>query len=158
MTGELKAYEVTTSLVQAPPDEVDGGTEVALKVRVSCSPACDLWGKMVRIVAPDGALAKEVALVSFDGTSNETNEFVVRAPLEPGEHTWTALLPAQAEDGVSHEESSTPFSFIVKPHAAAIKVWDGATLVGRGRIPRQGLSGLYPGGVWEVYTPRRDER
>ena len=124
MTGELKAHEVTTSVVKAPPDEVDGGTEVALKVRVSCSPACDLWGKTVRIVAPDGALAREVALVSFDGTSNETNEFVVRAPFEPGKYTWTALFPAQAEEGVLNEESSIPFSFTVKPHATVITVWD----------------------------------
>jgi len=46
-------------------------------------------------------------------------------------------------------------SDVLYPVTAAIKVWDGATLVGRGRIPCQGLSGLYPGGVWEVYTPRR---
>ena len=100
MTGDSKAYEVTTSVVKAPPDEVDGGTEVALKVRVSCSPACDLWGKMVRIVAPDGDVMKEVALLSFDGEVNETDEFVVRAPFEPGEHTWRALFLAQAEEGI----------------------------------------------------------
>jgi len=63
-------------------------------------------------------------LVSFDGMANETDEFVVRAPFEAGKYTWTAVFPAQEKEGVLHEESSVPFSFIVKPHAISIAVQD----------------------------------
>ena len=122
MTGERKAHEVTTSLVKAPLEEVDGGAEVVLKVKVGCSSACDLWGGTIRIVSPDGTLAKEVVLVSFDGTTSETNEFVVRAPLEPGEHTWKAVFPSQFGEGILHQESSTDIAICVKPRVKAMRI------------------------------------
>ena len=124
MAEEIQAHETNTSMVKATLTEVDGSTDMALKVKVSCSSACDLWGKIVKIIAQDGAVAKEIVLVSFDGTANETDEFVVRAPFKPGEYTWTAVFPAQEKEGILHEESSTPFSFTVKPHATSIAVWD----------------------------------
>jgi hypothetical protein len=97
---------------------------MALKVKVSCCSACDLWGGTVKIIAQDGAVAKEAVLISFDGAGNETDEFVVRAPFEPGEYTWTALFPAQERKGIPHEESSALLSFVVEEHATSIEVWD----------------------------------
>jgi hypothetical protein len=124
VTEEVDAHETTTSVVQGPSSEVEGSADMALKVRVSCSSACDLWGRLVRIVAHDDALAAETALVSFDGTANETDEFVVSAPFEPGEYTWTAMFPSQEKQGVPHQESSAPFSFIVTSHSTSVEVWD----------------------------------
>ncbi|MDY7080380.1 MAG: carboxypeptidase-like regulatory domain-containing protein [Chloroflexota bacterium] len=121
---KVETHKTSTSMVKADSDEIDGDADMALKVKVSCHSACDLWGKIVKIVAQDSAMAKESVLVSFDGTANETDEFIVRSPFEPGEYTWTAVFPAQEKEGVLHEESSTPFSFIVNPHAISIKVWD----------------------------------
>lgn len=127
MIEEVKAHETSTSMVEAAPAEVDAGTDIALKVRVSCSSACDLRGKIVKIIAQDVVVAKEIELVTFDGTVNETDEFVVKAPIELGGYTWTAVFPAQEKEGVLHEEGSTPFSFIVKPHATSMAVWDEAS-------------------------------
>jgi hypothetical protein len=124
MTGEVKAHETSTSMVMAALAELDAGSDIALKVKVSCSSACDLRGKTVQIVAQDTAVVKEVELVTFDETANETDEFVVMAPIEVGEYTWAAVFPVQETEGVLHEGSSTPFSFIVKPHATSIAVWD----------------------------------
>jgi len=124
VTGKLQAHETSVSMVKAPRAELDGGTDMALKVKVSCSSACDLWGKIVKIITQDAAVAKEIVLVSFDDMANETGEFVVKTPFEPGEYTWTAVFPAQEKEGILHEESSAPFSFTVKPHAISITVWD----------------------------------
>ena len=124
MTGKLQAHETSVSMVKAPRAELDGGTDMALKVKVSCSSACDLWGKIVKIITQDAAVAKEIVPVSFDDMANETGEFVVKTPFEPGEYTWTAVFPAQEKEGILHEESSAPFSFTVKPHAISITVWD----------------------------------
>jgi hypothetical protein len=124
MTGETQAHETSTSVVKSALAEVDAGTDIALEVRLSCSSACDLRGSIVRIVGEDTAVAKEVELTEFDGGVNETDEFVVKAPIKPGEYTWTAVFPAQEKEGVLHEESSAPFPFIVKPHATSITVWD----------------------------------
>ena len=97
---------------------------MALQVKVVCSSACDLRGKLVRVIAQDAAVVEEVELTAFDATTNQTDEFVVRSPSEPGEYTWTAVFPTQEKDGDVYQESSTPFSFIVHPHATSMAVWD----------------------------------
>jgi len=124
VTTEDKAHETTTSMVQAPLTEVPGCADMALKVKVSCTSGCDLWGGAVKIIAQDGAAVKEAVLISFDGNANETDEFMVKAPFGPGEYTWTALFPAQERGGASHGESSALFSFIVQQHTLDIDVWD----------------------------------
>ena len=122
MTGKAQAHETSTSMVKAALAELDAGTDIALKVKVSCSLACDLRGKTVNIIAQDAVVAEEIELTTFEGTDNETDEFVVRSPIEPGEYTWMAVFPAQETEGVLHEESSAPFSFVVKPHTTSIAV------------------------------------
>jgi hypothetical protein len=124
VTEEVKAHETSTSIVKAAPAEVHAGTDIALKVKVSCPSACDLRGKILKITAQDGAVAEGIGLVSFDGTANETDEFVVKAPTEPREYTWAVAFPAQEKEGILHEQSSAPFSFTVKPHGTSIAVWD----------------------------------
>jgi hypothetical protein len=124
MTGEVQSHQTNTAIIQSAPPEVDAGTDIALKVKVSCPSACDLRGKTVRIIAHDTAVAKEVALISFEEEINETDEFRVKAPIELGECTWSVVFPAQEVAGVLHEESSTPVVFNVKPHSTSIAVWD----------------------------------
>jgi hypothetical protein len=110
-------------MVQGAPAEVEAGADIAFKVKVSCSSACDLRGKRVTITTGEAALVKETELSDFDGTVTETGELVVKAPATSGEYTWMAVFPAQENKGVSHEESTAPFSFVVKPHATSIAVW-----------------------------------
>jgi hypothetical protein len=129
MTEEEKADEVkaheTSCMLEGAPAELDAGSIMALKVKVSCSSACDLRGKTAKIIAQDAVVKEmEIELTEFDGEGNETSEFVVKAPTKPGEYTWTAVFPAQEKEGVLHEESSAPFSFIVKSHITSMTVWD----------------------------------
>ena len=123
VTEGIQTHETSTSMAKAALAELDAGTDIALKVRLSCSSGCDLGGKIVKIIPQDGVV-NETELVTFDGTGNETDEFAVKAPIEPGEYTWTAVFPAQEKEGILHEQSSTPLSFIVKPHSTSIAVWD----------------------------------
>ena len=116
-------------MVQAARAEVYADTEIPLKVKVSCASACDLRGKTVRIIAQDSAVAKEVALTSFEEQVNETDEFTVKAPIELGECTWSVVFPEQEVGGVLHDESCTPVLFTVKPHNTSMAVWDLASPV-----------------------------
>jgi hypothetical protein len=116
---EVKAH---ISMVRAILADVNIGRDMALKVKVSCPSACDLRGKTVKIIDQDGVV-KEIELVTFDGTANETDEFIEKVPIKPGEYMWTAVFPAQEKEGILHEESSAPFSFIVKPHKTSMSVW-----------------------------------
>lgn len=124
MTAEVEAHETSTHMVKAAPSEVGGGTEMVLRVRVSCFKKCNLRAYRVRIVDAEGAALKEIELTESDGASSDTDQFVVKAPVEPGEFTWTATFPAQEKQGVLHEQSSARFSFTVKPHATSMAVWD----------------------------------
>ncbi len=124
MIEEFKAHETRVSMVKAVRSELGAGTDIALKVKVSCPSACDLRGKIVKIIAQDAAVIKEIELVSFVEAANETDEFVVKAPTKLGECTWTAVFPTQEKEGILHEESSALFSFMVKPHTPSMAVWD----------------------------------
>lgn len=122
--AEVKLHQISASMVKAVPAEVAAGTDIALKVRLSCSSACDLRGNLVRITSQEPILADEIKLGEYDGSASETGEFVVKAPIEPGAYTWTAVFPAQEKEGVLHEEGSVSFSFVVKPHTTSMAVWD----------------------------------
>ena len=150
MTEQVQLHQTNLEMIQSAPPKVDAGTDLALKVKVACPSKCKLQGNQVRIIDDEGVVLKEIELTGFDGTGNATDEFVVKAPIKPGEYTWTAVFPAPAAreespaaddeahneeqistggsqsetEGVSHEESSVPFSFIVEPHATSMAVWD----------------------------------
>jgi hypothetical protein len=121
---EATAHEMSISMVKAPVTEIDAGTDMALKIRVSCSSGCDLRGLRVFIAGDECASVEEVELAEFDGAASETEEFVARAPSRPGEYEWATVFPAQEKEGISHEESSAPFTFCVESHSASTAVWD----------------------------------
>jgi len=119
MTRRISACSVEVS-----PREVDAGADMTLNGKVSCSPAADLRGSKLLIKDQDGAVAASIELTEFDGETNETREFVMKAPLRPGAYTWLAVCAADAEAGISHEDTAAPFSFTVEPHSTRVVVWD----------------------------------
>ena len=125
MAGDDDMTRMTSACsVEASPSEVDAGADMTLKGKVACSPAGDLRGQTLLIMDQDGALAESVALSEFDGETNETSAFVIKAPVRPGAYTWLAVCPACTTAGISREEASAPFSFTVKPHSTRVVAWD----------------------------------
>jgi hypothetical protein len=113
-----------TCAVDVSPDPVDAGADMTLQGKVSCSPACDLQGHTLLVKDQTGAGAVTLELTDFDGETNETGEFVVKAPIKAGGYTWLAVCPAVVKEGVSYRETSTPISFTVKPHTTSVVAWD----------------------------------
>ena len=113
-----------TCVVDVSPEVVDAGAEMTLHGKVSCVPACDLRGHTLLVKDQAGADAGSVELTTFDGKTNLTSEFVVKAPVKAGEYKWLAVCPAVVKQGVSYLEASTPISFTVKPHTTSVLVWD----------------------------------
>ena len=105
-----------TCVVEVSPEVVDAGADMTLHGTVSCDPACDLRGHTLLIKDETGADRGRIELTDFDGETNETGEFVTKAPVQPGGYTWLAVC--------SYAEASTPISFTVKPHTTSVVVWD----------------------------------
>lgn len=129
MAQEREPHDTLISLVKTPSAEVEGGADLTLKLRVSCPSGCELWGKRVELFGEGGVLLGEVALTSFGGGANETEEFSLKAPFEPGSYTWRVRFPSQEKKGIWHKEGSTSFSFTVKPHTLRLSVWDVPSMV-----------------------------
>ena len=108
-----------TCVVEVSPEVVDVGADMTLHGTVSCTPACDLRGHTLLIKDETGAERGSVEVTDFDGETNETGELVVKAPVKPGEYTWSAV----------YAETSTPISFTVKPHTTSVVVWDVPSVV-----------------------------
>ena len=119
----------TTCTVEVSPGVVDAETEVTLQGKVSCTPACDLRGHTLLVKDQTGADAVRVEISEFDGVTNATGEFVVKAPFQPGAYTWLAVSPAVVKEGVSYMQASTPISFTVKPHTTHVVAWDAPSAV-----------------------------
>src|SRR5215510_2286092 len=126
-TDKMRGH--TTCAMDVAPAVVDAGAEMTLQGKVSCSPACDLRGHTLLVKDQTGADAGRVEISEFDGVTNATGEFVVKAPVQPGEYMWLVVSPAVVKQGVSYVQASTPISFTVKPHTTHVVVWDAPSAV-----------------------------
>ena len=114
----------TTCVIHVSPDVVDAGAGMTLQGQVSCAPTCDLRGHALLVKDEAGVDARSVELTQFDGETNRTDEFDVKAPVKAGGYTWLAVCPAVVKGGVSYIEASTPISFTVKRHTTHVAAWD----------------------------------
>lgn len=133
-TADDPSPAIDACSVEVSPSEVDAGADMTLKGRVSRALAADRRGTTVQVKDPDGAWLCSIELAEFDGETSETGECVVQAPVRPGTYTWLAVCPAYAAAGVSHEETSAPFSFTVKPHDTRVVVWDTPSAIECGEV------------------------
>jgi hypothetical protein len=113
-----------TVVAGVSPEVVDAGAEITLHCEVSCAPACDLRGHALLIKDEAGADRGRILLTGFDGKINETEEFIVKAPVKSGRYTWLGVCPAVVKEGISYADVSIPISFIVKPHTTSVVAWD----------------------------------
>ena len=98
--GEARTHLTSVALSRPPDGEVDAGTDIVLKVKVSCPHGCDLRDRVVNVMAPDGAVVAWSRLAEFGANVNETTEVAFMAPDEVGEYSWTVVFPKQeAESG-----------------------------------------------------------
>jgi hypothetical protein len=122
---EAQTHPTTVTISRAPAAEVDAGTDIVLKVNVSCPHGCDLRGRVITVMAPDGGVVGSSSLAEFADNANETAEFAVKAPDEVGEHSWTVVFPREQADGdvLVHAEASLPVTVRTRPHDTSLAVW-----------------------------------
>jgi hypothetical protein len=117
----VRTHGRRTCGVDVSPRDADAGAELTVGVRASCPDGCDLTGQSVSIRDREHTELARAELAQREGEA--TAAFVLRAPCEVGEHVWMAVLAAHDNEGISHEATSTAFSFATKAHAASVNVW-----------------------------------
>ncbi|MBI2149826.1 MAG: hypothetical protein HYU27_04380 [Acidobacteria bacterium] len=118
----MAAHQTNVAMSRSVPLELDAGAEIVLKVQVSCPDGCDLRGMPVQVLAGDQVfIASELA--TYGEAINETEDFVLNAPGQVGEHAWSILFPRHEAEGAVHEESCLVVSFKTRPHPASMAVW-----------------------------------
>ena len=113
MSAEVAVHQVVLELEEPIPSEVPVGSDIVLKVRVSCPHGCDLSGRLLKVMA-----GEEVLTTCVHG------EFAVNVPLRLGTYSWTILFHRQEIRGIVHEPASLPTSFETKPFASSLAIWD----------------------------------
>src|SRR5438128_5829232 len=120
---EPRTHLTSVALGRPPAAEVDAGTDVVLKVKVSCPHGCDLRERVINVMAPDGAIVATSRLAEFAGNVNETTEFAFIAPDEVGEYSWTVVFPKQEAEGLVQEEGSLSITVRTLAHDTSLAVW-----------------------------------
>ena len=98
--GEPQSHPTSVALSRAPAAEIDAGTEIVLKVRVSCPYGCDLREWVINVLTTDGVVVGGSRLAEFADHVNETTEFAFMAPDEVGEYSWTVVFPKQQAEAL----------------------------------------------------------
>jgi hypothetical protein len=126
---EAHLHPVTVALSRPLDAEVDAGTDIVLKLKVSCPHGCDLREHVIDVVAPDGAVVASGRLVEFSETVNETAEFAFMAPEEVGEYAWTVVFPRHDLEDLTHQEGFLPITVRTLAHDTSLAVWSVPSLI-----------------------------
>jgi hypothetical protein len=124
---DMRTHCTNVELSEPAPPELAVGSDLVLKIKVSCAAGCDLSAMPVTLTGPDG-VAVPIEPHSGHDRIGETSEITLRditlkAPQQVGEHVWSVrFLPHQSED-VLHEECTLAICVRIKPHGTSLAVW-----------------------------------
>jgi hypothetical protein len=120
---EPRTHPTSVALSRPLAAEVDAGTNIVLKITVSCPYGCDLRGRVIDVIAPGGAVVARSGLADFADHANETTDFAFMAPDEVGEYSWTLMFPKHQAEGLVHQEGSLPITVRTMAHDTSLAVW-----------------------------------
>src|SRR3954463_13583226 len=115
MTTE--SHSTAIALSEPAPAEVAAGTELMLKIDLTCVAGCDLHSLPLTIKAPDDAAASAYRI-------NDSGEVALRIPPKVGAQSFTiAFGPHEAAD-IRHEPCALSLTVTSIPHGTSLAVWD----------------------------------
>ena len=112
----MAAHQTSLEIDPSVPAELEAGTNITLRTRVTCAEGCDLSVFPIIVKAGDEII--------YTGAVEHSTVITIRAPGKAGVHAWTVLFPGHEVDGAIHEESSLVVSFTTLPHTTSMAVWD----------------------------------
>jgi hypothetical protein len=114
----IDTHSTAIELCEPAPAEIAAGTELVLKVRVTCAAGCDLHGLPLTIKGPDN-IATGATFPVTDG-----DEIALKVLPKLGPQSFTiAFGPHEAAD-IRHEPCSLCVTVNAIPHGTSLAVWD----------------------------------
>ena len=120
---EPRTHPTSVALSRPLAAEVDAGTSIVLKIKVSCPYGCDLRGRVIDLIAPGGAVVARSGLADCAENVNETTDLAFMAPDEVGEYSWTLMFPKHEAEGLVHQQGSLPITVRTMAHDTSLAVW-----------------------------------
>jgi hypothetical protein len=118
----MAAHQTVVALTDPLPPALDAGSEVTVRVQVTCDSGCDLRRQTVEILDEDRVIATG-ELSNFDERANVTRDLVLHVPEVAGEYRRVVRFARHDDDRLVHEESSLPITLTAKPHEVTIATW-----------------------------------
>jgi hypothetical protein len=110
-------HSTAIKLSEPAPAEVAAGTELMLKIKLTCAADCDLHSLPLTIKGPDDTVAAA-------GHINDSGEVALRIPPKVGPQSFTiAFGPHEAAD-IRHEPCALSLTVNSIPHGTSLAVWD----------------------------------
>ncbi len=131
---EAVIFPVSLSL-SISPEEADAGTALTLKAVAECPEQYDLSGDPVLFLDATGHEVGKASLAAVEGNDFGA-EITVTAPIELGEHGYSAVLMPADGDGVAHAGARAEARCTVKAHDVHINAWDIPSAITAGEIFR----------------------
>jgi hypothetical protein len=127
----VQAHSTNVEVAEPVPPELAVGSDLVLKLKVSCPAGCDLSGMPVTVAGPDGqAVIVEPDVRPGDATLEDgmpedimVRHITLKAPQQVGEHVWNVRFPPHESAGVLHAECTLPVSIRTIPHGTSLAVW-----------------------------------
>jgi hypothetical protein len=118
---ETVPHQVVLEFQEPVASEVPVGSNLVLKVSLTCPAGCNLSSRTIRLVSGEETIQE---IVGVPGEDADAEQSPLKAPAKVGSYSWTVLFPRQEINGVLHEEASLPVTFATKPHESSLAVWD----------------------------------
>jgi hypothetical protein len=110
-------HSTAIELSEPAPAEVAAGSELMLKIKLTCAADCDLHKLPLTITSPDET-APAVRHI------NDSGEVTLRIPPKVGPQSFTIAFGPHEADDIRHEPCALSLTVNSIPHGTSLAVWD----------------------------------
>jgi hypothetical protein len=121
----VQTHSTNIELSEPVPPELAVGSDLVLKVKISCPAGCDLRAVPVTVTGPDGLEVTIEPPSDHEPASADVTlrDISLKAPQQVGEHVWSVRFPPHESEGALHEECTLPVCVRTTPHGTSLAVW-----------------------------------
>ena len=110
-------HSTAIELSEPAPAEVSAGSEIVLKIKLTCAADCDLHNLPLTITSPDDT-------APMAGHINDSGEVTLRIPPKVGPQSFTIAFGPHETDDIHHEPCALSLTVNSIPHGTSLAVWD----------------------------------